>query len=292
MTQKAQVFAVMNRKGGVGKTTSAVTLAYGLARKMAEQEGKGHVLLVDLDPQGNVAASLRLSPKKATISDVLLGKANLEDTLVTLGERCPNLFILPSRDDLSNTKRELIASYASKHAIAATMGRRRAQASNGNGNGKGGGDDLDRLFTNRLHLALSAFDYIILDCPPSLDVLADAVYDFADKAIVPVKPDYLGTTGTRMHTEDINEAREQGIDIRIGWLLPTFFRQREIVARQMLESLIRHYGADRVAPPVPQAAAVEQASAMGGLTIFEYAPDNPASEAYRKFVEIVYAATR
>lgn len=291
MTRKAKVYAVMNRKGGVGKTTSAVTLGVGLARKlMAGDKALGHVLLVDLDPQGNVASSFGIAHRRPNLSDLLLDEASAGDCIVAVPDR-PNLFVLPADDSLADARLELATREAANEAarIAAEALANRVRGRSARKTIEvGNSSELDNVLNDRLSMALKAFDFIILDCPPSLDVLTDAVYRFADGAIVPVKPDYLSTTGTGQHTRNIVEAQTRGIDIRTAWVVPTFYRHREVLANEMLKALNRLYGS-HVAPPIPQAAAVEQAPASGGLTVIEYAPDSPAAQAYNKLVELVYA---
>jgi cellulose biosynthesis protein BcsQ len=119
-------------------------------------------------------------------------------------------------------------------------------------------------------------------------MLNTAIYHFADEAVVPVKVDYLGVGGAARHTENIIEVQAEGIDIRVGYIVPTFVRAREILARQMLQALIDSYGRSRVAPPIPQSVVVEQAPAAGGLTLFEYAPESLPAQSYWKLVEKVY----
>ena len=279
MSEEAKVYAVMNRKGGVGKTTTAVTLGVGLAQKLASNGSRpaGSVLIVDLDPQGNVASSFQIRMQAGkTLGDVLLKEATLKESVVRAAPR-PNLFILPSNDSLEQARRRLALEEAM--ALTATVGRP--------GNHKRE-DSIDTVLSRRLGIARRAFEFILLDCPPSLNELTNAVLDFADAAIVPVKPDYLGTTGTAQHTKNILDAQEEGVDIKIAWFLPTFYRGREILAQQMLRTLISTYGKDKVATPIPQAAAVEQAPASSGQTILEYDPSSPAAVAYAEFVERVY----
>lgn len=265
MNKKAQIFAVANRKGGVGKTTTAATLAHGLALKL---KGDGHVLAIDLDPQGSLSKSLGINANGADLAYVLTGEKRAQECIVASGRK--NLYVLPSSDLVQDAKVELLAK-----EVAASITRR----SSGR---------LRNALADRLDMAAKAFDYIILDCPPSLDILTDAVFEFSDSAIVPVKPDYLGTWGTSQHTSNIIAAQEEGIDITISWIVPTFFRPREILARQMLETLQRTYGKNRVADPIPQAVVLEQAPADGGKTVFEYAPDTPAARSYWKLVERIY----
>ena len=267
-SSRGRVLAIANQKGGVGKTTTAVTLADGLARRLV---GTGYVLLVDLDPQGNAAPCLGVSPNGHDIAYLLAGEKAAEDCIVQAGTRS-NLYVLPASDQLADVKIELIG----REITSGLTARKR-----------NGSVSVNHILSDKLSIAAGAFDYIVIDCPPSLDMLANAVFDFADAAIVPVKPDFLGTTGTAHHTQNILDAQADGIDIHVALYVPTFFRSREVLANQMLASLTKVYGRTRVADPIPQAAALEQAPAAGGQTIFEYAPDSPPALAYAKLVERV-----
>lgn len=269
----ARIIAIANRKGGVGKTTTAVTMAQGIA-----EYTRLKVLLVDLDPQGNAAPSLGIFDRaRGTLADLLLDKATLSECVApadrssTGGPSRPNLFLLASDDSLSDAKDELVTQ-AFKSMITG-----------------GTANSLRDILRERLARAIEVFDYIILDCPPSLDAAMDrAVYNLADETIVPVKVDYLGSKGTAQHTQDIIRRQQAGANIRISWILPTFLRSREILARQVVEALQQTYGS-KVAMPIPQSVAVEQAPAAGGLTVLEYDPGSPAAEAYRDLIQRVAA---
>jgi chromosome partitioning protein len=279
MDKRAKIYAVVNRKGGVGKTTTAVTLAHGLAKKI---DGQGHVLIVDLDPQGNVATSLGLKGDSQDVAAVLTGEVPVEEAVIhadrgrSSGPSRPNLWILPASDALADAKLTLVAN-AALSSVLDQFGGRTVKAV-----------PTDQLLRTYLAKAVATFDYIVLDCPPSLDMLGTAIYHFADEAIVPVKVDYLGVGGAARHTQDIIEAQAAGIDIRVGIIVPTFVRAREVLARQMLSALIDSYGKSRVAVPIPQSVVVEQAPASGGLTVFEYAPDSVPAKAYWRLVEKVH----
>jgi chromosome partitioning protein len=279
MEKKAKIYAVVNRKGGVGKTTTAVTLGHGLARLI---EGRGHVLIVDLDPQGNVATSLGLATNGKDMAGVLTGEVPVEEAILHAdrgqanGPTRPNLWVLPASDALADAKLSLVTN-AALSSVLDQFGGRTAPVV-----------PTNQLLQTYLAKAVATFDYVILDCPPSLDMLGTAVYHFADEAIVPVKVDYLGVGGTARHTQDIIQAQARGIDIRVGVIVPTFVRAREILARQMLQALIESYGRSRVAVPIPQSVVIEQAPAAGGLTIFEYAADSVPAKAYWRLVEKVY----
>lgn len=279
MDTKAKVYAVVNRKGGVGKTTTAVTVAHGLAKQVVGRGG--HVLIVDLDPQGNVAHCLGLPLNGHDIANVLTGDVPVEQAILSAdrsqsgGPSRPNLWVLPASDALADAKLTLVTNAALSSVIDQFGGRSRKAV------------PTSQLLETYLAKAVSTFDYIILDCPPSLDMLGTAVYHFADEAIVPVKVDYLGVGGAARHTQNIIDAQARGIDIKVGVIVPTFVRPREILARQMLEALVESYGKSRVAEPIPQSVVVEQAPAAGGMTLFEYAPDSAPAEAYWKLVEKV-----
>ena len=281
----AKVFTVENRKGGVGKTTTAVTLGVGLARRL-EQNGGGNVLIIDMDPQGDTARGLGLDPDGRCVSQVLLGNGSLEplrdnvlpaDRSLDGGPARPNLFVLPASDRLSEAKEDILTEFA---LLAARSMRTR-----------GGGDapHLVNLLDDKLGLAKKAFAYIIIDCPPTLDMLQQAVHQYADYAVVPVKVDFHGTSATGRHTSNILHDQSAGINIRIMAIVPTFVNARHNLTKAMMASIIRTYGRQVVTKAVPNTVRVAEAPASGGLTILEYSPDSPAAEAYEDLVDHVYA---
>ena len=267
-----RILAVVNRKGGVGKTTTAISLAHGLARKV-EAEG-GRVLLIDFDPQGNVATSLKLQPREFDLADLLLDRCGFKDCVISANRASegfprPNLFVIPSSDSLADAKSELM--------IKAAIGGRRSVS-------------VEDVLEQKLGFVRQLFTYVIIDCPPTLDAFSDAVYKLADEAIVPVKTDFLGEVGTARHTNDILEAQAYGIDIKIACILPTFYDQRLTIARSVLSTLTRHYGKGSVANPIPRSTVFEQAPAVDGQTIFEYQPDSVPADAYQSLVDRIYAS--
>jgi chromosome partitioning protein len=281
----AKVFTVENRKGGVGKTTTAVTLGVGLARRLAQVEG-GNVLIIDMDPQGDAARGLGLEPGGRCVSHVLLGDGSLEplrDNVISAdrsadgGPPRPNLFVLPATDRLSEAKEDILTEFA---LLAARSMRVR-----------GGGNErhLVNILNEKLGLARKAFAYIIIDCPPTLDMLQQAVHQYADYAIVPVKVDFHGASATGRHTSNILEDQAAGIDIRIMAVVPTFVNARHNLTKAMMANIIRAYGKQVVTKAVPNTVRVAEAPASGGLTILEYLPDSPAAEAYEDLVARLYS---
>ncbi|MGB1249028.1 MAG: ParA family protein [Candidatus Promineifilaceae bacterium] len=273
------VLASINRKGGVAKTTTAVNLAHGLARKLAENEG-GNVIIVELDPQGDVSRALGIDPNDKCVSKVLTGHVALRDSIVSAnresegGPSRANLYVLPASERLKRAKKYLIA----QTALASVNFALDDEAS----------IPIDDLLVYHLSPLRAAFKFIIIDCPPSLDLLETAVYKFADQAVVPVKVDYHGAAATANHTHNILAEQESGIDIKIGAVVPTFVRSRQKLARQMLKSLEQRYGKDIVSDPIPGTVIVEQSPARGGLTLFESAPDSEPTAAYQSLVNKFY----
>lgn len=280
----AKVFTVENRKGGVGKTTTAVTLGVGLARRL-QRNGGGNVLIIDLDAQGDAARGLGLDPGGRCISQVLLGDGSLDplranvmpaDRSASGGPARPNLFILPATDRLSEAKEDILTELA---ILAARSLRQRWSAGNRH---------LVNVLDEKLGLAKEAFDYIIIDCPPTLDMLQQAVHQYAHYAVVPVKVDFHGASATGRHTSNILEDQAVGIDIKISAVVPTFVNARHNLTKAMMMNLIRTYGVQVVTKAIPNTVRVAEAPASGGLTILEYMPDSPAAIAYEDLVDRVY----
>jgi chromosome partitioning protein len=153
----------------------------------------------------------------------------------------------------------------------------------------GGEQHLVDILDEKLGLAKEAFTYIIMDCPPTLDLLQQAVHQYADYAIVPVKVDFHGASATGRHTGNILQDQAEGIDITIAAIVPTFVNARHNLTKSMMQELIRVYGKQVIAKPVPNTVRVAEAPASGGQTILEYLPDSPAAEAYQDLVDRIYA---
>lgn len=277
----ARVYTVENRKGGVGKTTTAVTLAVGLAMRCA-QNGGGNVLLVDLDPQGDAARGLGVDPNGRCISKVLLGSNGLSDLKANViaadrqksgGPARPNLFVLPASDELSRAKTQIVAQAVASMFVP--------------GKHESVEEVVLMILERKLAIARQAFKYIILDCPPTLDILQSSVHHFADAAIVPVKVDFHGTSATTRHTQNILEDQAAGIEITIKAIVPTFFQARHNLTQAMMEELAARYGRGVIMTPIPNTVRVAEAPAVDGLTILEYEPGHPAAEAYWDLVDYI-----
>jgi chromosome partitioning protein len=248
---KPQVLAVFNHKGGTGKTTTSVQIAAGLAEKGAR------VLLVDTDGQGNVATSLALSAERSLYHVIVMG-LSLEQAVI---EARPNLDVLPSNETLAAAELYL-------------AGQKRR----------------DRVLAQRLERARDFYDYVIVDCSPSLSLMNQNALAFADAVLCPVACDYLSLVGVRQVLRTIKQVnRILGHSVALWGVLPTQFDTRARICREAHETLKQNFG-DVCLSPIHYVSRVKEAPSVG-KTLFEYAPTSTATEDYWRVVEKLLSST-
>jgi chromosome partitioning protein len=239
--------AVFNHKGGTGKTTTAVSVAAGLAAR-----GK-RVLLVDTDAQGNVSVSLGANSERSLYHVLVMG-LRVSDATRTVR---PNLDLLPSNETLA----------AAELYLAGRQNR-------------------DRVLCDRLAQASAAYDFVVLDCSPSLSLMNQNALVFADSVLVPVACDYLSLVGVRQVIKTVKNVNALlHHPVQIWGVLPTFYDARAKIAREAVSTLKSHFG-DRCLAPIRAAIKVKEAPAQG-QTIFEYAAGTPAAEDYGVVVDAI-----
>ena len=248
---KPQVLAVFNHKGGTGKTTTSVQVAAGLAEKGAK------VLLVDTDGQGNVATSLALTSERSLYHVIVMG-LSLEQAVI---EARPNLDVLPSNETLAAAELYL-------------AGQKRR----------------DRVLAQRLERARELYDYVVVDCSPSLSLMNQNALAFADAVLCPVACDYLSLVGVRQVLRTIKQVnRILGHSVQLWGVLPTQFDTRARICREALETLRQNFG-EACLQPVHYVSRVKEAPSVG-KTLFEYAPNSTATEDYWRVVEKLLSST-
>jgi chromosome partitioning protein len=236
--------AVINHKGGTGKTTTAVHLAAGLA------DAGQRVLLVDFDPQGNVAVWFGLYSDR-TIADLLLGRADVKDVIVSVR---PHLDCILSDESLGRAQEALFGRMAN-----------------------------DEVLRSKLS-PLSGYDFCIVDCAPSLNLLTRNALLYAEEVIIPISMEYLALVGVRQLVQSILRVRKaKRHDIEISAVVPTFFTRRNKKSLEIIRSLKGHFG-ETLAEPIRLNVKLSEAPSHC-QTVFEYAPSSHGARDYRKLVE-------
>ena len=240
-------------KGGVGKSTTVVSLAHGLARL-----GK-RVLLVDTDTQGHCAKLLGVSPPRG-LAETLEREASAAEVMV---EARPGLWLIAGGQGLGKTKRYLgKLEYGSETAMSEALSPIGAR-----------------------------FDYCLVDTSPGWDVLTVNVLFYVQEVLCPVSLEVLAVDGLGSFLGALapicQHRRAGGDHVEVRYVLPTFFDRRVKKSGELLTQLEKHFGPS-LCPPVRYSVKLSEAPAFG-KTIFEFAPRDRAAEDYARLIERVSA---
>ena len=245
----ARVIAIANQKGGVGKTTTAINLAGSLA------EGSYRVLCVDMDAQSNLTVGLGLNLRtiERSMAEVLTDPAvAIEDVIIPT--QSAGIDVAPSTIDLSAAENTLFSAIGREHALREAIQ----------------GSVQDR------------YDYILIDCPPTLGLLTINALVAADSVIIPVQTQYYALKGFSALVNVINQIRNRGLNsnLRILGLLPTFYDGRTLLGRDMLEEL-RVMGDHHIFESMIRQTVRLGEAPLVGRPVTSYATNSEAARAYR-----------
>ncbi len=256
--ERNRIITIANQKGGVGKTTTAINLATALAA-IGER-----VLIVDLDPQGNASTGLGIDRRNRKLSsyDLMIGEAGVADT--ALETAVPNLFIVPSTMDLLGVEMEI-------------------------------SQQSDRVF--KLKKALSSaealsFSYILLDCPPSFNLLTMNAMAAAHSVLVPLQCEFFALEGLSQLLETVNQVRRTvNPQLDIQGIVLTMFDARNNLAQQVVNDVRTHLGDKVYHTLIPRNVRVSEAPSYGKPAIL-YDLKCAGSQAYLQLASEVIQRER
>ncbi len=247
-----RIVAITNQKGGVGKTTTAINLSACLA-----QLGM-RTLLIDLDPQANATSGLGLAQEEggSLYTALVLGT---DPHMVIRSTRLPNLSIIRSHQELAGCEIELAQS--GNH-----LGRLR--------------EVLEPLRTS------NHFDYVLLDCPPSLGVLMTSALAAADELLVPLQCEYFGLEGLGKIVGVVQQIRDSGANpnLLLEGIVMTMYDSRANLAQQVVSDVKNYFAEVIYSAVIPRTVRLGEAPSFG-KTIVEYEPNGRGATAYRALAE-------
>jgi len=240
------VIAIANQKGGVGKTTTSINLSAALATL-----GK-RVLLLDMDPQGNSSTGLGIDKQSTTqnMYSVLMGECSLEQAIHSTS--CSNLYVVPATMDLAGAEVELVEMEDRERALAKAIE----------------------------HYEGARFDYVFIDCPPSLSLLTINALAFADRILITLQTEFYAMEGLSQLIETIRRVRK-GLnpDLAIDGILLTMVDRRNNLAVQVEQDVREFFGQQVYTQIIPRNVRLSEAPSFG-LSILHHDIRSTGAKAY------------
>ena len=253
----AYVLTLANQKGGVGKTTTAVNLAAFLGKK------RKSVLVIDLDPQGNATSGLGIDKGEleSTIYDVIVNDEPIKNSI--LESSAKNVNICPTNINLAGAEIELVN----------VMSR-------------------EQVLKNAIKPVKNEYDYIIIDCPPSLSILTINALTASDGIIIPIQGEYYALEGLTQLVDTINIVKKKlNKNLSIRGVVLTMFDRRTQLTRQVEEEVENYFGDKVFATHIPRNVRLAEAPSHG-VAILDYDKNSKGSKAYEALATEVIKRTK
>jgi len=257
MTDRSRpcILSLANQKGGVGKTTTAINLAAGLAELGLK------VLLVDIDPQGNSSTGLGIRPdaRKKTSYDLVVDGADLQSVVIETG--IPNVMIIPANADLSSADLDIVSNERRSYLLHDALHR----------------PDMDAY----------GFDYILIDCPPALSLLTINALVACDSVLVPLQCEFFALEGLSQLMLTIRDVRRSANpDLRIEGVVLTMHDRRNRLTAQVEADARANMGDLVMKTTIPRNVRISEAPSYA-LPVLTYDPGSKGAEAYRALAKEV-----
>ena len=251
-SRKTRVIATINQKGGVGKSTTVINLAACLG------EANKKVLIVDFDPQGNASSGFGIEKDELEndIYDVILNNVPIADVIQETCE--PNVFVAPATIQLAGAEIELVN----------TMAR-------------------ESVLKEALETVKDEFDFIIIDCPPSLGLLTINALIAADSLIIPIQCEYYALEGVTKLLESMNMVKKRmNPDLEIFGVVMTMFDSRTTLSKQVVDEVQAFFGKKMFKTIIPRNVKIAEAPSHG-MPVSMYARLSKGASAYAKLAKEV-----
>ena len=249
---KTRIFTVANQKGGVGKTTTAVNLAAALSM------GGLKVLVIDLDPQGNASTAFGIDRvANEGIYEVLINDLPMASVVQKVAN-FPHLEIVAANSDLAGAEIQLVPTVAREFRLQSAL----------------------QTFLIAKQNAGQRFDYVFIDCPPSLGLLTINALTAADEVLVPIQCEYYSLEGLSLLIQTLTEVQKRlNPKIILSTIVLTMFDSRTRLASDVAENVRKHFPEQLINTPIPRAVRVSEAPSYG-QTVMTYDASSPGAVAY------------